>query len=153
MEKCTGAGIILYVDNRGISEISNPDYDKDILYFFLEREDGQLDFPKGGIDKGENSPLDCAIRETREESNLKPLDYDLLEPETNFLECGEGLILFLGKLHMHSMKHAEVLRNEKTLEFEHKEDGCRYLTKLEGEKNLLDYLQIGLNWADKIIQR
>lgn len=153
MEKCTGAGIILYVDNRGISEISNPDYDKDILYFFLEREDGQLDFPKGGIDEGEKSPLDCAIRETKEESNLKPLDYDLLEPENTFLECGEGLVLFLGKLHMHAINHAKVLRNEKTLEFEHKEDGCRYLTKQKAENNLLDYLKIGLNWADKIIQK
>ena len=63
------------------------------------------------------------------------------------------LLIFCSLIGCSSFSEAgKVLRNEKTLEFEHKEDGCRYLTKLEGEKNLLDYLQIGLNWADKIIQ-
>lgn len=150
---CTGAGIILYIDNSGTEHISSPILDKEILYFFLEREDNQLDFPKGGIDEEEKTPLECAVRETKEEANLSESDYDLINPEKNFFKCGKGLIMFVGKMHPHALNHVQVMKNLKTQEYEHKKDGCRFLKKEEAVKKLLPYLRDSLEWADKIIQK
>lgn len=54
------SGIIVY---EGIA--------KERKYLLLIRHDGKLDFPKGHIEKGENSTA-AALRETKEESNSFP---------------------------------------------------------------------------------
>ena len=62
----TGAGFVIFFDNRSLIVKNMP---KEILYFVLVDIKDKNDFPKGAIDPYEDS-LNCAIRETKEESNL-----------------------------------------------------------------------------------
>lgn len=59
------------------------------------------DFPKGGIEPGE-SPLDCAIRETLEETGL-----DLHHFRMNFVDLGEHAYIRNKRLHMFYLKYDE----------------------------------------------
>ena len=85
MIKCSGAGIVVYYDNR---DSSIKGLENDILYLSLIDNEGLYDFPKGGIDEGEYS-FQCALRETYEEINLKNSDLKILG-ELPFFYTGTG---------------------------------------------------------------
>lgn len=149
-QSVTGAGIICYYDNR--EGKLNIDYKKDILYLILQSEDGKYDFPKGGIDEGEKVEQ-CAFRETYEECNLDSFDFE--EVSKDYISCGEGLCLFIGKIKEEIMiepeKTIKIKMNEKTKIFEHKD--FFFMTKKEATQNLYKYLVRPLEKADKIIRK
>lgn len=158
MIKCSGAGIVVYYDNR---DDSIKGLENDILYLSLTDNEGFYDFPKGGIDEGEYS-FQCALRETYEEINLRISDFKRFygtESDEGF-PCGRGLIMFIGEIKKESIGNTKIKMNLKTEHFEHK--SCEWLTKdkLISETILIDdkkefklplYLQKCLNWASKKI--
>ena len=158
MIKCSGAGIVVYYDNR---DSSIKGLENDILYLSLTDNEGFYDFPKGGIDEGEYS-FQCALRETYEEINLRISDFKSFygtESDEGF-SCGRGLIMFIGEIKKESIGNTKIKMNLKTEHFEHK--SCEWLTKdkLISETIVIDdkkefklplYLQKCLNWASKKI--
>jgi 8-oxo-dGTP pyrophosphatase MutT (NUDIX family) len=89
--KIDGAGIICYFDNRN-GKIKK--FSKDLLYLVLEDFSMKYDLTKGTIDKGE-SIIDCAIRETFEESNLDSFSFVKV---FNPIQSNDNLIMYLGEL-------------------------------------------------------
>lgn len=85
------AGIIIYRIERG-----------NVVFLFLVKKNGDLDFPKGRIEKGE-SALDAAIRETKEETGLSPEVKPSFKRKESFFYIKMGkryhkdLTLFLGE--------------------------------------------------------
>lgn len=160
MEECTGAGIVVYYDNR---DHSIKGLTKDIVYLTLTDRNGYYDFPKGGIDLdfGEYS-FDCALRETDEEINLKRSDFEMFygEESKDGFPCGRGLIMFIGKIKKESIGNAKRKVNEKTRLLEHidnnwltREEILSEMIEIDGlETNKLPmYLQQCLNWASQKI--
>ena len=158
MIKCSGAGIVVYYDNR---DNSVKGLENDILYLALVDNEDLYDFPKGGIDEGEYS-FQCALRETYEEINLRISDFKRFygtESDEGF-PCGRGLIMFLGEIKRESIGNARIKMNLKTEDFEHK--SCEWLSKEKivsdtitinekEEYKLPVYLQKCLAWASKKI--
>ena len=158
MEECTGAGIVIYYDNR---DFSIKGLQKDIVYLILTDRRGYYDFPKGGIDFGEYC-FDCALRETDEEINIKRSDFEMFhgEDSKDGFSCGKGLIMFIGKIKKESISNTKRKVNEKTGSLEHinnswltKEEILSETIVLNGiETNKLPlYLHKCLNWASQII--
>lgn len=117
MSKVTGAGIICYYDNR---DMSIKKYSNEIIYLFLIDNENMYDFPKGGIDKGE-SYIQCAKRETYEESNIESIDFEFLGER--YLKCSETLCMFLGELKKEVVESKNIIKikkNPKTKIREHK---------------------------------
>ena len=144
-ENCTGAGIILFFDNRGVIEPSIPGLQKDILFLFLMGFDGKYDFPKGSRDFGEY-PLDCAMRETYEEINLKKDDYFFLVREgKDFTQREKNdhiLKMYIAKIKKDSLQK---------LKIQDEHDDFVLKTKDDCKDNLLDFLKDPLVWSNNII--
>ena len=153
---CTGAGIVIFYDNRGIKQEYVEGLEKDVLYLFLEGLDGKYDFPKGQIDYGEYC-LTCAIRETSEEINLKEKDYFMLDREgkdfisekTNREGNKHVLRMFIAELKKDSLGEASLKINPKTEIIEHK--SFVFAPKNVYKNKLLDYLIPVIDWSDNII--
>ena len=90
----SGAGIICYFDNRKrILE----NFNKEIIYLVLENFDGSYDFTKGAIElEEENIALQCALRETYEESNIDSFYFKNIIKEP--LSLNKRLVMYLGEL-------------------------------------------------------
>ena len=148
--KTTGAGIICYYDNR--DKRLDIDLPNDILYLCLKTNSEKLDFPKGGIDKGETE-LQCALRETYEECNLDSFDFNNISEK--YLSCGEGLCLYIGEIKQSVMSNPsdtiKIKINEKTKIYEHK--GFCFKTKEKAVNSLYSYLIEPLEKADLIIRK
>lgn len=142
----TGAGIMCYYDNRNnnIDDLEN-----DILFLCLIDYQNLYDIPKGAIDPGENF-LNCAIRETHEESGLDYTDFTYISEEYNHF--GDSLVVFLGELKTKILlnKEINIRPNPKTKIIEHK--GFRFLSL----KNILDktpdYLKEVFTYYDNFIR-
>ena len=151
MKNITGAGTIIYYDNRNgfIRELKD-----DIVFLVLEDNKGNYDFPKGGIEKNEE-PIMCAIRETQEECSLKK-DIHYYLHENKFIVSGEGLVMYLANFLPESyssfLNSPKIIPNEKSGFAEHKEDHM-WLTRKEiiRNKRLLHYLEKFLLWAQNNI--
>jgi 8-oxo-dGTP pyrophosphatase MutT (NUDIX family) len=157
-EVCTGAGIVVYYDNRDEVVKGLP---KDIVYLILVNKKGYYDFPKGCIEFGEYS-FDCALRETYEEINLDKKDFERFHGslEKDKFSCGRGLVMFIGKIKEESLYNTKIKKNEKTGNFEHikflwiaKDKIFSDTIEVEGKKKckLPLYLQECLNWASQKI--
>lgn len=157
-EECTGAGIIVYYDNRGktISDIPEK-----IVYLVLIDNKGYYDFPKGGIEFGEY-PFDCALRETYEEINLSEQDFEEFSGKIvkDKFSCGEGLVMFIGKIKKDSFYNTVIKANEKSGYFEHSsyewlDKNSIVISKLKVNSTLKMklplYLQECLSWASQKI--
>ena len=94
IDRASGAGIICYFDNRKrILE----NFNKEIIYLVLENFDGSYDFTKGAIElEEENNTLQCALRETYEESNIDSFYFKNIIKEPLFLN--KRLVMYLGEL-------------------------------------------------------
>lgn len=151
---CTGAGIIIFYDNRGIRQQEIKGLKKEILYLFLEGLNGKYDFPKGQIDHGEYC-LTCAVRETYEEINLKESDYFLLDKEgKDFISKnnnGEDHVLrmYIAELKKESLGEPSLKMNPKTEITEHR--SFVFAPRKDYEKKLLNYLLPVIKWADNIV--
>lgn len=153
MKNITGAGIIVYFDNRKnlIRNLQN-----DIVYLILEDRNGNYDFPKGGIEKDiKEEAIDCAIRETKEECSLeKDIHYKL--EENKFIVSAGGLVMYLAKFmptnYRSFVDFPKVVPNPHTNYMEHKEEHL-WLTKqqITKSKRLLKYLTKYLDWAENNI--
>ena len=149
MNDCTGAGIIIFFDNRGVKQNIVDDLDNNVLFLFLITNDNQYDFPKGTIDLDEY-PLSCAIRETSEEINLfNKKDYTLLTNEDDFFSCGKGLRMYAAELFYDSLMNARININPHTEIKEH--SGFKWLPAAKGESMLPAYLKSSLNWAERLV--
>ena len=151
MKNITGAGIIIYYDNRkGI--IKN--LKDDIVFLVLEDNNGKYDFPKGGIEENEK-PVKCAIRETQEECSLKK-DLHYYLQENKFVVSGSGLVMylanFLPKTYDSFYELPKVIPNPHSGFMEHKKDHM-WLTSQEinESEKLLHYLKKYLMWAQNNI--
>lgn len=147
MENATGAGLIIYFDNRSYSYKELP---KDIVYLILQTNGNKFDFPKGCIDENE-SVLLCAIRETFEECSLinnKHYEID----KNNFIMSSGGLVMYLAKFlpknYLSFKDLPKVQKNPHTKIFEHQEE-ILWLTKTEiiKSKKLLKYLIKYIEWS------
>ena len=151
-EKCSGAGVIIYYDNRK-GTIANKD--NDILYLFLVTGNN-LDFPKGQKDHGEY-PFDCAVRETKEECGLL-LGRDYTSSENIFKQFSKGLVMYLGKKNGHDLfENIEILPNN-SVNPPKEHDYCIWLSKNEcleekNENKLYKFLIEPLIWAEEIIKQ
>ena len=153
MEKCTGAGIIIFFDNRGVRQEKIKGLDEDLLYLFMKGLDDFYDFPKGSIDEGE-FPLDCAIRETYEEINLKETDYDFIDKiGKNFFSKKKNnnhvLKMYIAELKLDSLHKPMLQKNPHTGIIEHK--SFAIVKKEQKYNDLLYYLKDPIDWAEKII--
>lgn len=148
--KVTGAGIIAYFDN---TDGSIKGLEEDLLYLILIDKSNDYDFPKGGIDKSDDTIFDCAIRETKEEISLHKNDFLRFDSEIDEdgYCCGEKLVLFLGELSKDSLVNAVIGTNPKTLEKEHLDYTWLSYKKILEDERLKDYLVPGIKWAHKKI--
>ncbi len=75
----------------------------EIQFLFLMKKDGNLDFPKGHIEKGENK-TDAALRETLEETGIECKIIPGFEEKTDYYfyydknNIHKDLTLFLGEV-------------------------------------------------------
>ena len=155
-QECTGAGIIIFFDNRGIKQPIVEGLDKDVLYLFLNNLNNRYDFPKGSIDFGE-FPLDCAIRETFEEINLNKDDYffvnkegkDFISEKKNKDNNNHVLRMYISELKRDKLSSPKININPHTKIKEHND--FYFLRRKEGEDLLLDYLKKPMEWCDNIV--
>jgi 8-oxo-dGTP pyrophosphatase MutT (NUDIX family) len=153
MEKCTGAGIIVFFDNRGIRHEKVKGLEENILYLFMKGLDGFYDFPKGSIDEGE-FPLDCAIRETYEEINLKSDDYVFVDNvgKSFFSEKqinNHVLRMYIAEIKKDCLYKPMIRKNPHTGILEHK--SFTLSSKEKKYEMLLPYLKNPLDWAENVI--
>jgi len=135
----TGSGLILFIDEGN-----------NIKYCCLETSDGKYDFPKGGIDHPEHE-IDCAIREAKEEANVKREYYSFvlgLDSDLNYT-CGEGLLLYLCKFDPLYVNNLRIVANPETGIYEHEK--VLWLNKETAEHKLLPYMSNSLEWAENKI--
>ena len=153
MKKCTGAGIIVFFDNRGTRHKKISGLEQDILYLFMKGLDDFYDFPKGSIDEGE-FPLDCAIRETYEEINLKETDYTFIDKVgKDFFSMKKNnnhvLKMYIAELKPDSLHKPMLQKNPHTGIIEHK--SFALVKKQDKYESLLHYLKDPINWAESVI--
>lgn len=153
MKKCTGAGIIVFFDNRGIRHKKITGLEQDILYLFMKGLDDFYDFPKGSIDECE-FPLDCAIRETYEEINLKETDYTFIEKTGKEFFSKKSnnnhvLKMYIAELKPDSLHKPMLKKNPHTGIVEHK--SFALVKKQDKYESLLHYLKDPINWAENVI--
>jgi len=146
-KEITGAGFVIFFDNRK-KVISN--YPQEIIYLYLIDNKSKYDFTKGTIESYE-TPFECAVRETYEESGLKCSKNFLLHGSLN-KTFSEGLSMFIGEYvldfeDLHSKtdlsKNIVILPSNGIIE--HK--GFVWETYERGRKNLPDYLKDVIDWA------
>ena len=131
----SAAGIIIYQDH-------GPNQ----LYFlglialpqFQTKNDGIYDIPKGRIDPGE-TPLQCAIRESREEASI----------DVTHLDSGpytyDRLTVWLAE----SYQNPQIGINPETKIKEHL--GYKWVKSDQMEFKCLDYLKPHIQWARKYL--
>lgn len=142
----TGAGIMCYYDNR---DKSINDLEDDILFLCLIDYKSLYDIPKGTIDTDETF-INCAIRETYEESGLEYTDFVEISDQYNFF--GDSMVIFLGELNAEVLLNKSIFikPNPKTKIIEHK--GFKFLSL----KNILsktpDYLKEVFMYYDNFIR-
>tara|TARA_Y100001970_G_C13511686_1_gene498640 strand:- start:90 stop:506 length:417 start_codon:yes stop_codon:yes gene_type:complete len=135
MNKSTAAGFIIFRDK---------DVD-DLLFLglialpeFQEKNKGIYDIPKGKLDPGETQ-LEAAIREAKEEAGI----------DITHLDSGpfsfDRMTLWLAE----SYQEPTIGYNPHTGEKEHQ--GYLWVSGEELEKNCLDYLRPGIQWARKYL--
>ena len=155
-QECTGAGIIIFFDNRGIKQPIVEGLDKDVLYLFLNNLNNRYDFPKGSVDFGE-FPLDCAIRETFEEINLGKEDYFFIEKEgKDFISEKKNkdgnnhvLRMYIAELKRDRLSVPKININPHTKIKEHSD--FSFSKRKVAEDLLLDYLKKPMEWCDNIV--
>jgi len=142
----TGSGIVCYYDNRNSSV---NELESDILFLCLIDYENLYDIPKGTIDEGETF-LNCAIRETYEESGLEYTDFTKISD--HYAHFGQSMVTFLGNLKVEVLLNKSIFikPNPKTKIIEHK--GFRFLSL----KNILnktpDYLKEVFTYYDNFIR-
>jgi len=148
--KVNGAGIICYFDNRnGLIEKLN----KDLYYLVLEDFSGKHDLTKGTLDKGEKI-IDCAKRETFEESNLDAYCFIRV---FNPIQSNDNLVMYLGELKkevLESPKKFIELKVNKTINSpEHKSYSFKTYEEIINSNNikLYSYLIPYIKEAHKIL--
>ena len=152
-KECSGAGVIIYYDNR---DGSVEDKAQEILYLFLVTGN-TLDFPKGQKDHGEY-PFDCATRETREECGLL-LDRDYDCSENIFKQFSEGLVMYLGqKKGNELLRNIVILPNTSVNPPIKEHDYPLWLSKEQclnnsGENKIHEFLIDPLLWAEEIVKQ
>ena len=127
--------------------------EQDILYLFMKGLDDFYDFPKGSIDEGE-FPLDCAIRETYEEINLKETDYTFIEKTGKEFFSKKSnnnhvLKMYIAELKPDSLHKPMLKKNPHTGIVEHK--SFALVKKQDKYESLLHYLKDPINWAENVI--
>ena len=152
-QNCTGAGIIVFFDNRGVRQPAIEDLDNDILYLFMKGLDNKFDFPKGTIDFGE-FPLDCAIRETLEEINLSTNDYTIIDRVgkdffSNKKTNKHVLRMYIAEIKKDSLSNASIKQNPHTGIKEHSH--FTFSSKDTCKDELLHFLKEPLEWSNNII--
>ncbi|OGZ32570.1 MAG: hypothetical protein A3H02_00310 [Candidatus Niyogibacteria bacterium RIFCSPLOWO2_12_FULL_41_13] len=87
------------------------------FYLLLEKENGQLDFPKGNIEKGEKA-IDAAARETKEEAGIDDLKF-----VDGFKETIKVFYKWEGELRLKFITFflAETKTRDVKISFEHKD--------------------------------
>ncbi|MCF7983396.1 MAG: NUDIX domain-containing protein [Thiohalocapsa sp.] len=112
-------------------------------HFLLLRCYGYWDFPKGEIENGED-PLQTAVREVREETDLTGLDFRWGHIYTETEPYGRGKV---ARYYLAAAPEGDVtlLINPELGRPEHHE--CRWLTAGEAEPLLNDRLRRVLNWS------
>ena len=119
---------------------------KDNLYFlglealpqFQTKNNGIYDIPKGGIDSGE-TPLQCAIREAREEATI---DISNLNSKSYI---HDRLIVWLSE----SYQIPKIGVNPMTGIREHL--GYKWVKPAQMEEQCLDYLKPHIQWARRYL--
>lgn len=152
-QNCTGAGIIMFFDNSGLRQPIIQDLDTGILYLFMKGLDDKFDFPKGTIDFGE-FPLDCAIREAKEEINLSVDDYTMIDKVgkdffSNKKHNTHVLRMYIAEIKKDSLYNAALKKNPHTGVIEHK--SFTFSKKNTYEDDLLHFLKDPLEWSNNII--
>ena len=144
--KVTGSGIMCYYDNR---DNTIDDLENDILFLCLIDDKNLYDIPKGSIDPGE-SYLNCAIRETQEESGLEFVDF--VEISDDYNHFGDSLAIFLGKLKPNVLLNKSIVikPNPKTKILEHK--GFKFLSLKNTLNKTPDYLKEVFTYYDNFIR-
>lgn len=90
----SGAGIICYFDNR---DRLLKKFKEEIIYLILENFDSSYDFTKGTINPGEEkNPIQCALRETYEESDIDSFDFVYIHQKP--ISINSSLLMYLGEL-------------------------------------------------------
>lgn len=131
----SAAGIIVYQD-RGL----------DKLYFlglialpaFQTKNNGIYDIPKGRIDPGE-TPLQCAIRESKEEASI----------DITHLDSGPYIYDRLTVWLAESYQVPLIGVNPETNKQEHQ--GYDWVKSARMEEQCLDYLKPHIKWARKYL--
>jgi 8-oxo-dGTP pyrophosphatase MutT (NUDIX family) len=143
----TGSGVVIYFDNRKNLIKEKP---PEIIYLVLIDNNDKYDFTKGVIDYLEDS-LDCAIRETKEESNLEVDKNFVIEDYTKIF--GNGLKMYIGKYILDSNdlnKNIKIYKNKETGILEHK--GYLWDSFDNIKNNFPDYLLEVLEWSKNKIE-
>ena len=158
MKSENGAGIITYLDNRDSSIVG---LGNKMLYLVLVDYENEYDFPKGSFSyKEDKTSFDCAKRETYEEINLQPEDFETIDIDSFIHNSKEkSLTMFLGKIKKDSLANLEIKKNEETNQFEHSRfHWLSYDEIIDNNKSkktndikLKDYLVSSLNWANNKI--
>jgi len=127
-ESCSGAGIILFLDNRGVKQSKIIEFNDDIIYLVLEDYKGRYDFPKGAFDLGEDvNPLFCAKREAFEEISLEnEIDYTIINLENPIInkekDSKKHLVMYVAEMSINSylQNKPKIIPNPHTGNLEHK---------------------------------
>ena len=128
-ESCSGAGIILFLDNRGIKQDKIVEFNDDIVYLVLEDFKGRYDFPKGAFDLGEDKdPFFCAKRETFEEISLEEKsDYTIINIENPIInkeqDSKKHLVMYVAEMHAEAylQNKPKIVSNPHTGILEHRD--------------------------------
>ena len=131
------SGFLLYYDNskgliKGLA--------KEKLILVLKDINGKGDFPKGVVEKNGESLMQCAIRETKEETGLVAnKNYKIIDNSYFFNKT--GLHIFLAKVLCNNEKLPEIkfIKNPETNIIEHTE--YYWLTYEEAYLLLPSYLK------------
>ena len=101
----------------------------------------KYDLPKGKLDQDE-STIEAAIRETREESNITQLDFKW-GTGTLVLDC---LTIYVAATN----QECQIQKNPITGSWEH--HGYKWMAWEEIEQKLYDYLKPAIPWAKGIVE-
>ena len=165
-ESCSGAGIILFLDNRGVKQDKIVEFKDDIIYLVLEDYKDRYDFPKGAFDLGEDeNPLHCAKREAFEEISLEDnIDYNIINLENPIInkekKSNKHLVMYVAEMFVDSYlkNKPKIIPNPHTGNLEHKNFfyipyNEIFVKDLKNDKTKIPkYLMKYVSEADKIVQ-
>ena len=134
VEKMMGAGIILMAFDGKIPMILGLIGDHE----YRKKHNAIYDLPKGAKDLGE-SALDCALRETFEETGIDILESELIAGPI----VDSFLTMWLAEIPISTS--ISIGKNPISGKFEH--DGYRWLNEQEAMKDVYPYLVPFVKWA------